>query len=162
MGDIMILEGNFKKLSRRVDKMTIKELRERYNLTQSRMSEITGVPLRTIENWDEGIRKPAVYIPGLIEAKIKLYIAENGGTYMTDFNINKECAILSEYINAVQGRYLRYLRKEGIHLNDKTNPYVAAIFELQDINNNIYKIKNEEDFKKADERVREIRAFLKE
>ena len=39
--------------------MTIKELRERYNLTQARMSEITGVPLRTIENWDEGSRKPA-------------------------------------------------------------------------------------------------------
>ena len=48
--------------------MTIREIRTKYNLTQAALSKITGIPLRTIENWDSGSRKHPPYIPDLVEA----------------------------------------------------------------------------------------------
>ncbi|MCQ2439528.1 MAG: helix-turn-helix domain-containing protein [Oscillospiraceae bacterium] len=41
---------------------TINEIRTRYNLTQAAMAERFGIPKRTIENWDEGSRKPPEYV----------------------------------------------------------------------------------------------------
>lgn len=46
--------------------MTIKELREKYNLTQSKMSEITGIPVRTIQDWEGGKRECKEYLINLI------------------------------------------------------------------------------------------------
>lgn len=60
--------------------MTIKEIRQKYNLTQRQLSDITGIPKRTIENWDAGERKPPEYMARLIEAYIiEAYIKENTG-----------------------------------------------------------------------------------
>ena len=56
--------------------MTIREIRTKYNLTQAALSKITGIPLRTIENWDSGCRKHPPYIPDLVEAKIILTFQE--------------------------------------------------------------------------------------
>mgnify|MGYP002626271258 CR=1 FL=1 len=52
--------------------MSIKELRAYYGLTQAELSNITGIPKRTIGNWETGERKPAPYIVGLICAKLEL------------------------------------------------------------------------------------------
>lgn len=52
--------------------MTIKEIREKYHLTQAMLSQITGIPLRSIENWESGCRKHPPYIPDLVEAKVIL------------------------------------------------------------------------------------------
>lgn len=59
--------------------MEIKDIRKKYNLTQKQLSELTGIPKRTIGNWEIGIRSVKDYIPDLIEAKIELYFIENGG-----------------------------------------------------------------------------------
>ena len=59
--------------------MTIKEIRERYSLTQAVLSKITGIPLRSIENWEAGKRKHPHYIPDLVEAKIRLTLEELQG-----------------------------------------------------------------------------------
>jgi DNA-binding transcriptional regulator YiaG len=32
--------------------MKIKELRERYQLTRSQLSELFGIPLRTVQSWE--------------------------------------------------------------------------------------------------------------
>ena len=57
--------------------MTIKEIRERYGLTQAVLSKITGIPLRSIENRESGARKHPPYIPDPVEANVRLYFSEN-------------------------------------------------------------------------------------
>lgn len=47
--------------------MTIKDIRTSHNLTQQQMSDITGIPKRSIENWESGSRKPPEWLPKLIE-----------------------------------------------------------------------------------------------
>ena len=49
----------------------IRELREQTGLTQKAFSIHTGIPLRTIEDWEAGRRKPPEYIPRLIEYQLK-------------------------------------------------------------------------------------------
>ena len=41
---------------------TVNEIRTAYGLTQAAMAEKFGIPKRTIENWDEGSRKPPAYV----------------------------------------------------------------------------------------------------
>ena len=48
-----------------------KALRKVYELTQAKMSEITGIPKRTIEDWENGRRKPAEYMLNLVESKLR-------------------------------------------------------------------------------------------
>ena len=36
------------------------------SLTQKQMSDLLGIPLRTIEDWDSGRRKPPEYVVSLI------------------------------------------------------------------------------------------------
>lgn len=36
----------------------IKELREKAGLSRIELAELSGVPYRTLENWEKGIRKP--------------------------------------------------------------------------------------------------------
>ena len=72
MGGMMVRKSIYTSYGR-ID-MTIKEIRERYNLTQEKLSELTGIPKRTIENWESGNRKPADYIPGLIQARLEQLI----------------------------------------------------------------------------------------
>lgn len=51
--------------------MTIKEARERLGLSQQALSDRLGIPKRTIENWDAGIRKPPKWVEKLVLEKIK-------------------------------------------------------------------------------------------
>ena len=46
--------------------LTIKEARTEYRITQKDLSEITEIPLRTIENWESGKRKPSPWVTKLI------------------------------------------------------------------------------------------------
>lgn len=47
-----------------------KELRKQYNLTQKQLSEMTGIPKRTIEDWESDKRKAPEYIFELARFKI--------------------------------------------------------------------------------------------
>ncbi len=49
----------------------IKETRAEYNITQKELSEITEIPLRTIENWESGKRKPSPWVEKLIVDHLK-------------------------------------------------------------------------------------------
>ena len=44
----------------------IKKLREQTGLSRKEFSAHTGIPVRTIEDWEAGRRKPPEYIPRLI------------------------------------------------------------------------------------------------
>ena len=51
--------------------MTIKELRELLGESQAKFAERYGIPKRTIENWESGIRKPPEYVLTLLERAVK-------------------------------------------------------------------------------------------
>ncbi len=42
--------------------MTIKEARYLSGLTQKEVSVLLEIPLRTLENWESGVRVPPVYV----------------------------------------------------------------------------------------------------
>ena len=50
---------------------TIKEARLAAGLTQRQMSDLFGIPLRTIEDWERGQRTPPIYVEKLIVEKLE-------------------------------------------------------------------------------------------
>lgn len=46
---------------------TVKELRELLLMSQAEFSRVTGIPKRTLENWEEGKRTPPIYVLKLLE-----------------------------------------------------------------------------------------------
>ena len=50
---------------------TIKELRESTEMSRKEFSEHTGIPVRTLEDWEAGRRTPPEYIPRLIAYQLK-------------------------------------------------------------------------------------------
>ena len=49
----------------------IKELRESVGMNRREFSEHTGIPVRTLEDWEAARRTPPEYIPRLIEYQLK-------------------------------------------------------------------------------------------
>lgn len=49
----------------------IKEIRQKWGVTQKQFSEITGIPKRTIESWEEEKRTPPEWLPKMIESYLK-------------------------------------------------------------------------------------------
>ena len=58
--------------------MTIQELRKKTGLSQSKFAEYFGLPLRTVQEWEQGRRKPPEYIPKLLE---RIWNAETASQY---------------------------------------------------------------------------------
>lgn len=50
----------------------IKQARTEAGLTQREMSDALGIPLRTIQGWEEGTRTPAPWIEKLIVKELKI------------------------------------------------------------------------------------------
>lgn len=50
--------------------MEIKEMRKNFGFTQKQFSEITGIPKRTIEDWETEKRHPPEWLPKMIECYI--------------------------------------------------------------------------------------------
>lgn len=48
-----------------------KTLRKAYGLTQAKMSEATGIPARTLQDWENGKRTPPEYMLELVANKLK-------------------------------------------------------------------------------------------
>ena len=49
----------------------IRKIREQTGLSRKDFSMRIGIPLRTIEDWEAGRRRPPEYIPRLIEYQLK-------------------------------------------------------------------------------------------
>ena len=50
---------------------TIKQLRESVGMTRKEFSQHTGIPVRTLEDWEASRRSPPEYIPRLIAYQLK-------------------------------------------------------------------------------------------
>lgn len=49
----------------------IKGMREEMRLSRKAFAEYFGIPLRTIEDWEAGRRKPPEYLPRLMEYQVE-------------------------------------------------------------------------------------------
>ena len=49
----------------------IRKLRESVKMSRKAFSEHTGIPVRTLEDWEAGRRTPPEYIPRLIAYQLK-------------------------------------------------------------------------------------------
>ena len=52
--------------------MTIKEICERYDLSQTALAKKFGIPLRTVQDWHAGRRKAPDYVLGMIQKILDL------------------------------------------------------------------------------------------
>lgn len=50
--------------------MTIKEARESIGMSRAEMSRVFEIPIRTLEDWDNGKRTPPPYVQKLIIEKL--------------------------------------------------------------------------------------------
>ena len=57
---------------------SIKELRESTGMSRKDFSEHTGIPVRTLEDWEAGRRTPPEYIPRLIAYQLNYEELVNG------------------------------------------------------------------------------------
>ena len=53
------------------NELTIKEIRSSLGITQAAFATKFNIPLRTIENWESGKRKPPSYVLTLLEVVAK-------------------------------------------------------------------------------------------
>ncbi|MDO5410580.1 MAG: helix-turn-helix domain-containing protein [Lachnospiraceae bacterium] len=49
----------------------IRNLRKGTGMSRKEFSDYFGIPLRTVEDWEAGRRKPPEYVPRLMEYQIK-------------------------------------------------------------------------------------------
>lgn len=52
--------------------MTIKEICEKYKISQSGLARRFGIPLRTVQGWYLGERKPPEYVVGMINELLQV------------------------------------------------------------------------------------------
>lgn len=49
----------------------IKKMREEAGMTQKAFSDFFGIPVRTLQDWEAGFRKPPEYVVRLLPYKLK-------------------------------------------------------------------------------------------
>ncbi|MBQ2901546.1 MAG: helix-turn-helix domain-containing protein [Agathobacter sp.] len=66
----------------------IKELRGSIGMNRREFSEYTGIPIRTLEDWEAGRRTPPEYVPRLLAYMLKyeelMEIKEGRGEHVRD------------------------------------------------------------------------------
>lgn len=77
-----------------MSKMTkIKSERIRLGVTQEQFSEMTGIPRRTIQSWEEGIRKPPEYVERLLLESLHRGQGQWKEVVVNGVGYHKECSI---------------------------------------------------------------------
>ena len=65
--------------------MNIREMRNSLGITQSEFAARYNIPFRTVQNWEEGVRKPPKYVLDLLSNRIELDL------------VNRKTAVLPKY-----------------------------------------------------------------
>lgn len=96
--------------------MTIKEIRTACDLTQQALSDLTGIPKRTIENWESGSRNPPEWLPKMIAC------------YLDNDSMRKTpllASVIRETCPDASGREYIVNRCNKMYGNEKLNIYVT-------------------------------------
>ena len=89
--------------------MTIKQIRESFDLTQAELANITGIPKRSIENWEMEVRKPPEYIPDLVLSKVEAaMIEQHKNEELENLYLGMERCDLRIYANTILNHYYTF------------------------------------------------------
>ena len=69
-------------------KNDIRQLRSKYGLTQRALSDITGIPKRTIEEWEAGRRNPPKWVYNLLTSRL---------SYLNNWSVKKYAEICRNF-----------------------------------------------------------------
>ena len=114
----------------------IKELREGAGMSRKEFSEHTGIPVRTLEDWEAGRRTPPEYIPRLLAYQIKFESiydekAKRNVSVIQDADGNKIVVI-----NDIVFKGKRYIQWEDVE--EYLKRYVGDIYSIAEDNEIIY------------------------
>jgi HAD superfamily hydrolase (TIGR01509 family) len=101
----------------------IKELRESAGMSRKEFSEHTGIPVRTLEDWEAARRTPPEYIPRLImyQLKFEALIREKEGYDAVIFDMD---GVIFDSERATMNCWLELAAKYGI--KNIEQPYLAC------------------------------------
>lgn len=97
--------------------MTIREICKKYSLSQTALARRFGIPLRTVQNWCEGINYPPEYVVDMIvkildmEAKLnRTYSAapSNSDNIFDEHAVRKTLTIPSWLNDAAEARAVNF------------------------------------------------------
>ncbi len=69
--------------------MNIREMRSRLGITQSEFAARYNIPFRTVQNWEEGVRKPPKYVLDLLSNRIEIDLVNRKTTVLPKYNPQK-------------------------------------------------------------------------
>lgn len=82
--------------------MDIRSLRKQLGDTQSEFAERYNIPFRTVQNWENGVRKPPEYILELLGQRIKDDLVNKRTKVLPKYNTNKKnLPKRNEYVGAI-------------------------------------------------------------
>lgn len=122
-------------------RITIKTIRENIGLTQEQVSLLTGVPVKTLRNWEQEIRKPSEWTMDLVvdrllriklEENIETDIESDDEEHIISFMTikNKVADIVKEYDVDKVYLYGSYVKGEATPISDIDLYIESDIFGL--------------------------------
>jgi len=82
--------------------MNIREMRTQLGDTQSEFAMRYGIPFRTIQNWETGVRKPPEYIKSLLEVRTQTDLINRKTAAFPKYNAKKSnLPKRSDYVGAI-------------------------------------------------------------
>lgn len=90
----------------------ISELRKRYNLSRKQLSELTNIPVRTIQSWELGEREAPEYIYPLIESRLDVILKISGTKTILTPQVTSDINLIE--INSILRKEYYSLSKEDI------------------------------------------------
>ena len=82
--------------------MNIRDMRKQLGDTQSEFARRYNIPIRTIQNWEAGVRKPPEYILDLLNTRVREDLVNKKATVLPEYDSHKEnLPKRSDYVGAV-------------------------------------------------------------
>ena len=114
--------------------MTIREMRERLGMTRERFSREYEIPVRTIANWETGLRTPPPYLVKLLEHTIRLREAGSPDPCLR-YHITADIYISPTMMDLLYERSV--IKKEGevtdAVVESELKKYIGAFAEVESI-----------------------------
>ncbi len=111
---------------------TIKELRESTGMSRKEFSEHTGIPVRTLEDWETGRRTPPEYLPRLIAYQLKFEEKSRRNVSVIQDADGNKIVVINDIV--FKGR--RSIKWEDVE--EYLRRYVGDIYSIAEDNEIIY------------------------
>lgn len=116
------------------------ELRESTGMTRKDFSNYTGIPVRTLEDWEAGRRRPPEYIPRLLAYQIKF---ENNFTEKKKSKEKRNVSVIQDVDgnNIVIINDIRFKGKRSLNWDDVEEylrSYVGDFYSIAESNEIVY------------------------